>query len=209
MPDFFLDSCLFLAYGYPHEHWHSGAVDFFNSNKIRYTGRRVKREIETRLRRRRQLYIDLMAHLGRGLPPSMFVSTILNANDIRHFRGILATIPAATIPEITAYFRDKAEITKKGVEEAFGKTNPELVQCRDDEEPCVVLIQTLIANRSDAEILVDAFCWSEAHPATFATLDTTDVVHNRPQVTAALKRYRLLEQTERLTLDIRHLGEIP
>jgi hypothetical protein len=208
MPDFFLDSCLFLAYAYPHESWHTRAVAFFNSDKSRHTGTRVKREIENRLHRRKKLYIDLMTHLGRNATPNEFVSAVLNNNDLRHFQEILATIPAATIPEIVTYFRDKAEITRKGVEEAFSKTNAELIQCYDDEA-CVVLIQTLVVNRSDAEVLMDAFRWSEDHPATFATTDMTDIIHNREQVIAALKRHSFLEQAEALPLDIKHLGEIP
>ena len=207
MPDFFLDSCIFFAYAYPHEPWHATCVTFFESRHNRYTGVRVRTEIEVRLKRRRQLYIDMVKHISIGCSPQEFVSsTIKNPNDLRHFKGILSNLTTEERADLVTYFRDKAEITKKGIEEAIGKINRHLVECTEDPM-CVAVVETLVTNRADAQILVDALCWSETHPATFTTLDSTDIMYNKTRLISAICRYKLIDRAN-LSLGIAHIGDV-
>lgn len=207
MTAFFLDSCIFFAYAYPHENWHDGCFAFLQGNYNRFSGQRVKSEIDIRLSKRKWIYSDLVNYLARGQTPEQFMSDKLtNSNDIRHIREILSEVGSQSLPDVLTYLRDKNAITRLGINEAFGRINHPLVD-RANDETCVNLIEVLITNRSDAEILVDALYFSETHPLTFTTLDSTDITRNKNQIIRAIRRYKLLDVQEELPFEIKHLGE--
>ena len=207
MPDFFLDSCIFFAYAYPHEPWHVACSTFFNSRRKRFTGLRVKEEINIRMKRREKLYKDLAKYISDRGSPQEFISTVIkNKNDLRHFQDLLASVSNQSKIELVTYFRDKAEITKMGIADALTKVDADLIK-RTDDPMFMAVIEAMITNRSDAQILVDALCWSETHPITFMTLDVTDVIGNRTHIVRAICNYKLVDPAD-LLLDIKHIGEI-
>jgi len=208
MQAYFCDSCLFFAFAYPFENWHEASVAFFNKSDVhRYTGERVKEEIEKRLRKRQLLYTELIRHIARGQNPEQFTSTSLNLNDLRHFQAILKEISGQTQENVLTYIRDKSEITQKGIQHAMRQISQPFAQ-RINEDMCTDILVAIITNRADAEILVDALYFSEGRSITFVTLDSTDITQKRNQIIKAIKNYRSLENSEFLSLGIQHIGEI-
>jgi len=209
MADFFLDTCVFFAYAYPHENWNRECVHFFESNYRRFTGQRVKSEINKRLRKRRQLYIDLAAHLDRGGNPDEFIaSPKMNPNDRQHFESQLSILRGKPKADVLTYLRDKDRITRKGISEAFRRIQRPLIAMSYDPL-CENIVQALVENRSDAQILVDALVWSEKRSvSTFVTLDWTDIIKNRTRIIRALCRYKMIVSPQNFPLSIKHVIEI-
>jgi hypothetical protein len=149
----------------------------------------------------------LCKHIARGQTLEQFTSESLNPNDLRHFKAILNEISDQPPENVLAYLRDKTAVTQMGIQKAMCQINQHIVQ-RANDDTCTDILVAMITNRADAEILVDALYFSEKRPLTFVTLDSTDVTKNRNQIVRAIRNYRLLENTEVLTLGIQHLGEI-
>ena len=206
MPDFFLDTCIILAYAYPHDDWNAKCTQFFNANYQRYTGKRVKSELENRLRKRQELYKDLASYLGGGGKPEEFIASVqMNNNDRRHFENLLGQFKAGAIADLLTYLRDKDRVTRKGISEAFSKIRNPLVDNSCDTT-CEDIFYTLIANRVDSQILVDALLWSEKRgSATFLTLDLTDFINHRGELMKAVCSYKLIDKSP---LDIHHISEV-
>lgn len=209
MAHFFLDTCVFFAYAYPREKWNTKCVHFFESNYRRFTGERVRSEINNRLRKRRQLYIDLAAHLDRGGNPDEFIaSPKMNANDRRHFESQLSILRGKPKADVLTYLRDKDRVTRKGMSEAFCRIQRPLITMSYDPL-CENIVEVLIENRSDAQILVDALVWSEKRSvSTFVTLDWVDIIKNRTRIIRALCRHRMIESPQNFPLSIKHVAEI-
>jgi len=209
MADFFLDTCVFFAYAYPHEDWNMKCVQFFENNYRRFTGQRVRSEINRRLRKRRQLYIDLAAHLDRGRSPNEFIAnTEMNPNDRRHFESQLSILTGKPKVDVLTYLREKDRVTRRGILEAFRRVQRPLIGMSYDP-PCENIVQTLVENRSDAQIFVDALVWSEKRSTSvFATLDWTDIIRNRMRIIIALCRYKMIDSPQSFPLSIKHIAEI-
>ena len=209
MADFFLDTCVFFAYAYPQEDWNMKCVQFFENNYRRFTGQRVKSEINRRLRKRRQLYIDLAAHLDRGGSPEEFIaSTEMNPNDRRHFESQLSIVGEKPKADVLTYLREKDRLTRRGILEAFRRVQRPLIGMSYDPL-CENIVQTLVENRSDAQIFVDALVWSEKRSTSvFATLDWTDIIRNRTRIIRALCRYMMIDSPQSFPLSIKHVAEI-
>jgi hypothetical protein len=209
MTNFFVDSCVFFAYAYPEEKWSSKSNVFFNSGFDRFTGVRVKNEIECRLQRRKEFYKRLAAFLSNGGKLDAFdVSCITNENDRQHFEKLLLFLATRLPSDILTYVRDKDNITRKGVADALRKVQAPLIGMSYDPM-CENIIQVLVENRTDAQIFVDAYCWSEKTEASvFATTDFTDFVRNRVHIHKAMCNYKSVDRPENLPLRILHLDEI-
>ncbi|MCL2134505.1 MAG: hypothetical protein FWH37_02970 [Candidatus Bathyarchaeota archaeon] len=143
----------------------------------------------------------------RGQTLEQFTSESLNPNDLRHFKAIFKEISAQPLENVLTYLRDKTAVTQMGIQKAMCQINQYIVQ-RANDDACTDMLVALITNRVDAEILVDAFYFSEKRPLTFVSLDSTDVVKNRNQIIRAIRNCRLLENTYVLSLGIQYLGEI-
>jgi len=208
MSSFFVDTCVFLAFAYPHEKWNTECTIFFNSEFNMFTGVRVKSEIDRRLQKRSQLYRELAAFFKYNNEPDEFVTnTYMSQNDREHIKQILSILLTKSKTDILTYLRDKDIITKKGIAEAFNKIQKPLVNMSDDLN-CEIVIQVLIGNSYDAKIFIDAICWSESGPRSiFATLDWTDFVLNRDQIERAISDYKLIDAGD-LSLKIKHIAEI-
>lgn len=210
MPDYFLDSCIFFAYAYPHEVWHTKCVQFFNGDYNRFTGLRVRTEINKRLHKRRRLYADLAKYFERErVNPKGFVSTVvMNKNDRKHFESILSILRKKSNVAILTYLREKDMVTRKGIKEAFGKIQLPLVGLSSDII-CEKIIESVTGNPIDAKIFVDAFVWSEeTSNAIFITVDWTDFIVNRPRINRKLCEYRMIDSTANLPLIIALVDEI-
>jgi len=209
MMNFFVDSCIFFAYAYPGEKWNSKSTTFLNSGFDRFTGLRVKTEINCRLQRRKEFYKRLAAFLFDGGKLKNFdTSYIANNNDRRHFEELLLFLATRFPSDILSYIRDKDNITRKGIGDALGRIQAPLIGMSYDPI-CENIVQTLVENRSDAQIFVDAYCWSEKKgTSVFATTDVNDFVKNRVHIHKALCNYKSLDRVEDLPLKIFHLDEI-
>jgi hypothetical protein len=209
MTKFFVDSCIFFAYAYPEEEWNSKSTIFFESALSRFTGERVKAEIERRLKKRKDLYLRLSSFFFKGGKLADFdTSCITNQNDHQHFEDLLLLLSKQLPSEVLAYLRDKDNITRKGIADALGKTQSPLVEMSYDPL-CENIIQSLLKNRSDAQIFVDAYYWSEKKGASvFATTDVTDFVKNRVDIHKAMCNYKIVDRIENLPLRILHLNKI-
>ena len=210
MADYFLDTCIFFAYAYPHEDWHRKCVHFFNRDYDRFTGLRVRTEINKRLHKRRQLYMDLANYFESGRAnPKKFVSTIvMNENDLKHFESLLSILGKKSDPDVLTYLREKHVVTRKGIQEAFDKVHSPLVGLSPDMV-CQTMIESAIGNSADAKIFVDAFVWSEKRSdAFFITLDWTDFISNRPRINKALCEYKMISSVANLPLTVAHVDEI-
>jgi hypothetical protein len=209
MTDFFADTCIFFAYAYPYEDWNDKSVDFFNGNFNRFTGLRVKSEIDRRLVKRRQLYKELAAFLDEGGAPDKFVTSVpMNKNDRQHFEGLLFILLTKSRTDILTYIRDMDEMTRKGIAEAFRKLQSPLIGMSYDPT-CENIIQVLVDNRSDAQIFIDALCWSEKRvQSIFVTLDWTDFIRNRLQIYRAIRNYKMINSSDDLPIGIKHIAEI-
>ena len=209
MADFFLDTCVFFAYAYPHEDWNMECCQFFEKDYTRFTGKRVKSEINRRLHKRRQLYIDLAAHFDRDRSPDEFIaSTEMNPNDRQHFESQLSILRGKPKADVLTYLREKDRVTRRGISEAFRRVQRPLIGMSYDPV-CENIIQTLVENRSDAQIFVDALVWSEKRSnSVFVTLDWTDFIANRRRIIRALCRYKMIDSPESFSLRINHVAEI-
>ena len=209
MNNFFVDSCVFFAFAYPEEKWNSKTTIFFNSAFDRFTGVRVKTEIERRLQKRKELYKRLASFFSNGGKVADFdTSSITNHNDQQHFAKLLLILTSRSPSEVLEYFRDKDNATGIGIREAFGRIQMPLVG-RTYDPVCEDIILALVNNRSDAQIFIDAYSWSERKGAsTFATTDVNDFVRNRDDIHRAMRNYKLLNRSEDLPLKISHIDEI-
>lgn len=209
MADYFLDACIFFAYAYPHEVWHTKCVQFFNRSFKRFTGLRVRTEINKRLNKRRRLYVDLVKYFERGGNPKKFVaSTVMNKNDRQHFESLLSILSKRSDADVLTYLREKDMVTRKGIKEAFSKVQTPLVGLSSDLV-CEKMIESAVGNPADAEILVDAFVWSEKRSnAIFITLDWTDFIANRSRIHRTLCKYKMINSPGNLPLLITHVDEI-
>lgn len=210
MTGYFVDTCVFFAYAYPHEDWNPKCTQFFNDVYERFTGLRVQSEIKRRLHKRKQLYIRLAAFLDRNGNPQDFMANIeMNKNDRLHFEQQIAILSGKPRADVLTYFRDKDRVTQKGISDAFQKIQRPLVRMHFDPA-CENIIQILIENQFDAQILVDALVWSEKKSSSaFVTLDWTDIIQNRVKIIKALCRHRMINSPEDFPLGIKHIAEIP
>lgn len=208
MTRFFVDSCIFFAYAYPGK-WNTESKIFFSNSGEKHTGHRVKNEIERRLARRRELYIRMAQFLKNGGTADKFdLGNIPNKNDRKHFNQLILDLAKQKPADVLTFMRDKDNITKKGISEAFNNIHKPLVAMSIDAM-CEDIVQVSVDNRDDAKIFVDAYTWSETNgKAIFATLDFHDFIRNRTQIHKSLCRYKSLDCTDELTLKISHLGEI-
>jgi hypothetical protein len=206
---FFVDSCVFFAYAYPEEKWNSKCISFFGSKFTRFTGIRVKNEIERRLHKRKELYKKVAKFLANGCKLSEFDTRIINnANDRKHFENLLLILAKEAPEEVLSYIRDKDNVTRKGISDALKRIQHPLVG-KSFDPLCEDIIQVLIDNRIDAQIFVDAFYWSEkTGESIFATLDVTDFIKNRSDIHKAMCKYKLIDCVEKLPLKILHVAEI-
>jgi hypothetical protein len=200
MTRFFVDSCIFFAFAYPGQ-WNAESKRFFGNSGEKYTGLRVKGEIERRLARRRELYIKMAKFLKSGSNAAEFdVSSIPNKNDRKHFQQLILELAKRKPVEVLIYMRDKDTLTKKGISDAFNNIHKPLVAMSIDAM-CEDIVQVSLENRDDAKIFVDAYNWSEINgKAVFTTLDFHDFIRNRPQIHRS-------DCIDDLPLRISHLGE--
>ena len=210
MPDYFLDTCIFFAYAYPHEDLHRKCVQFFNRDYDRFTGLRVRTEINKRLHKRRKLYGDLANYFERGeANPKEFVSaTVMNENDRKHFESLLSILDKKSDADVLTYLREKDMVTRRGIKEAFNKVHSPLVGLSPGTV-CEKKIEPILENQIDAKIFADAFVWSEKRSnSVFTTLDWRDFIANRWKINRALCEYTMVNSSEDLPLIIRHVDEI-
>jgi hypothetical protein len=208
MTRFFVDSCIFFAFAYPGK-WTEHSKRFFGNGHERYTARRVNGEIERRLNRRRELYINMAKFLKAGGKPTDFdINSIPNKNDRKHFQELILDLAKLKPTEVLTYMRDKDILTKKGISLAFNYVQKPLIPMSIDVM-CEDIVQVSVDNRDDAKIFVDAYNWAETRgKASFATLDFHDFIRNRSQIHRSVCRYKSLDCVDDLALKIYHLGEI-
>jgi hypothetical protein len=211
MTDYFLNTCIFLAYAYHFDPYNAQCVKFFDENRSRFTGKRVKSELEGTLRRRKRLYVALASHLGRGGSAKEFISrrkNAMNANDRRHFEQVLSVLDGLSPPKALTYVRDIDNAARRGINEAFQKVQHPLIDFAYDPA-CENKIYTVVQERIDAKILVDALRWSQNRSQIiFLTLDWTDLISLRTEITRAIRKYLKVGGCAGLHLEIRHISEI-
>jgi len=213
MTDYFLDTCIFLAYAYHFDPYNAACVKFFEDNYCKFTGKRVKSELTGILERRKRLYIELAAYLSQGGDARDFISrksVTMNVNDRRHFEQILSVIGSLSPTEALTYVRDIDNAARKGINEALQKIQQPLIDFAYDPA-CETKIYNVIKKQFDAKILVDALYWStntSRSEIIFVTLDWTDFILLRTDIIRAIRLHLKGSGLKKLPLKIKHIKEI-
>ncbi len=198
----FIDTCVFFAFAspFPFEPFNQACIDFFQKGYNYHTGKRVIKELEIRWRRRRKLYEDLSKTNG-STNPNQILSMNLNANDEKHFSGVIAfLISQYSKDDVLSQLRDMQRVIDKGLEEA--KRRIILPYIRESVDDISFAFLAYTKNKSDADILTDALCWSEerweenSQPTTFGTLDYNDILTKIPDIVNVICSNRMCKKSE-------------
>jgi hypothetical protein len=206
----FLDSNIFLSYATDFEKNHKKSVRLFHGNFNRYSGIRVRAELNKIRRRRWQLYEDLYAYLDQNKQTNEFVSQItLSKNDRIHVEQLLNLLSKMSKEALMLLLRKISRIIEQGVQLALSMTLKPLIPISGDLSSEKQIAQ-ITDNLSDAEILVDALCWAEKNHGskiTYCTTDYGDVLNKRVQIYGMICRIRAYSLSE-LPLEISSLDEL-
>jgi len=209
--DYFVDTCVFLAYSCYFDKYHPDCVRFFAGSYGRFTGKRVESELKNALARRRRLYIALAGFLGRGGCARDFVvrrMQSMNENDKRHFQQILLIVENKSPYDALTTARALNGLIQRGVEDALKKIHMPLIEMAMDLA-CEQKISGLIKNPWDTKIFIDALRWGENRSsAIFLTLDWTDFISSRMKLLRVICEHLKISKTDELPLRIRHVREI-
>ena len=189
--DVFADSNLFLSYAIDFEEDHAASVRFFHGNYSRFTGIRVRMELNKIKKRRRKLYRDLENAFSQNVSPAQFQPTVaLKDNDLDHLRQLLERIGQYSPPDLLVFVRRIGRIIDQGIINAFSKLAGPLVPISTDLV-CIRQIELCVDNANDAGILVDALCWAERRrQSIFCTADYKDLVNKRNTIYRMICRIR-------------------
>jgi hypothetical protein len=198
----FTDTCVFFAFAspFPFEPFNQACTDFFQKDYNYYTGKRVIKELDNRWRRRQKVYEDL-SKLNGSLSANQVLSMKLNANDERHFCGVIGFLKS-TYPKdmVLSQLRDMQRVIGKGLDEGKKKITLPYIEEFDDDICFAFLAYT--ENVNDAQILTDALCWSEKRweekklLTFFSTLDYNDIITKRPDIIKVICNTRDCQETE-------------
>lgn len=205
----FLDSNIFLGYAIPFEDWHDECHKLFYGEFDRYSGKRVKEEIDDVIKRRMQgLYDDLTRHFAQGKRQGQFYpSRELSESDYRHLQDWLRTVTTRDPSQILTKLRHMIAEIKIGIENAFQRVSPILVDYSNDNK-LQAKLEACIGNSNDAWILVDAFCWCEKQfKVTFCTTDAGHIFGKRDETHKIISIHRGIRAVN-IPLRISHIKEI-
>jgi hypothetical protein len=193
---------VFFAFAspFPFEPFNQACADFFEKGYEYYTGKRVIKELNIRWRRRQKVYEDL-SKLNGSIDVTEIISMELNANDQKHFCGVIGFL-GATYPknEILSQLRDMQRVIGKGLDEGKKKIKLPFVEEFDDDISFAFLAYT--ENQNDALILTDALCWSEKkweedrQQTTFGTLDYNDILTKLPDIIKVICNNRDCQESD-------------
>ena len=205
----FLDTNIFIAYATDFEKNHFKSVRLFHGNHNRYSGIRVKAELNKIKNRRTKLYEDLYLFLSQGGSIQNFHPQVQpSPNDQIHLNQLITQLSKSNKNETLKLLRKIVRIIELGVEYALSLVIKPLVPISGDLA-CERQISLLIGNTCDAEILIDALCWAEKYNSstiTFCTTDYTDVLKNRAKIYMEICKIRACLPAE-ISLEISSLDE--
>ena len=204
----FLDTNLFLCYAIDFEQNHLKSKRLFHGKYNRYTGIRVRMELNKIKKRRATIYKDLSQFYSQNIPSATFQPKVqLNTNDLLHIRQLLTHLKSMNKTKVLTYVRKIGRIIDQGIKHAFSLIISPLILPSGDLA-CEKRIELCIGNSNDARILVDALCWAEsASPAIFCTLDYSDIIMKRPAIYRTISRIRAYDFDEK-PLTIMSLEEL-
>jgi len=187
----FLDTNLFLCYATDFEKKHTKCQRIFNEDYRRYTGKRVVEELEKIKRRRVPMYRDIISIYKSKDPLRKLMQQYrINPNDLKHLSQLITHLRRMDKTKALTYLRQVSRLIERGVQYALSRVIKPLIQPSGDLT-CEAAIEKCIGNFNDARILVDALCWAEkTKPATFCTLDYSDIIARRELIYNRICRIR-------------------
>lgn len=193
----FLDTNLFLCYAIDFEQDHLKSKRLFHGNYRRYTGIRVRMELNKIKKRRATLYKDLSQFYSQNIPSATFQPKVqLKKNDLVHLRQLLPRLKSLNRTNVLTYLRKIGRIIDAGIKHALSLVIHPLILPSSDLV-CEKHIELCIGNANDARILVDALCWAESNsPAIFCTLDYSDIIFNRTTICRKICQIRAYDFDE-------------
>lgn len=193
----FLDSNLFLSYAIDFEQAHSKSELLFHGNYERFTGIRVRMELNKIQERRSKRYEDLGNFYSKN-PNAKNYNPAVNVkkNDVTHLQNLLNYLKVLSGAKVLTLLRKIERMIQLGIKNALSRVKQPLISPSPDLV-CTRLIGLCIPNTSDAEILGDALYWAETtNPATFCSNDYSDIINRRSKICREICKIRLYDEDQ-------------
>lgn len=193
----FLDSNLFLSYAIDFESTHAKSELLFHGNYERFTGIRVRMELNKIQKRRSKLYEDLGNFYNQNENTQTYTPTVaLKKNDETHLHNLLDYLKSLNGTKVMTLLRKIERIIRLGIQNALSKIKSPLISPSPDLV-CTRLIGECIPNKNDAEIFGDALYWAETtNHATFCSNDYSDIINRRPRIYNKVCQIRLYDPSD-------------
>ncbi|HEC87172.1 MAG TPA: hypothetical protein ENI49_04820 [Thermoplasmatales archaeon] len=208
--DLFLDTCIFLSYANQFEKHSDECEELFEKREYdKYTSENVIKELETRIKRRKMVYLNLLSCLSSGknldeLSPSSEI--YLNENDKRHIQELIDYLRKHPIEGTLSQFRLFLQLIERRIN--LAKNSLLEITPRSSDVYMKDIIKARIENDSDARIIMDAFEWSKTmNSPSFVTLDVGDIYRNKKAILRLLRDYKFLDEDPFRILYIKDLIE--
>ncbi len=193
--EYFLDTCVYINYGYPKDDFHEAALTFFGKPYNKYTSNSVIVEIEN--------FKAFMSRFGRDLNKSLSPKNTgqvfknpyvifqgYNENQMSFIISFIETVKGRPAERILEEYRSLKTLVSDRMHQALSKTNQPYVLPSKDS----TFLQQIsyIQDQDDKQIIADAALWSTQFK--YAYLCTSDEGH-------------ILKKKQNLELDItKHYG---
>lgn len=205
--EFFIDTALFFCYAHTFEDDNVKCSNFFSSNKDIVISKNVRNELDIRIRRRKEWYMQIAKHLSYGMELRHFkLDGHVNENDNSHIESLLyeLTKESSRPDKQLTSLRNFIQFINTRISEAKGKIKYEAACC--DDFTLQDFIFKCISNQWDAKIIVDAVYWSEKTSSNpiFLTLDKKHIILKRKDIYGIIGSFRPTPHP----LKINHIEEI-
>jgi len=206
--DLFLDTCVFLSYANQFEGYSDECEELFEKREYdKYSSETVIKELETRIKRRKIVYLRLLLYLSSGKNLDEFFPSseiYLSENDKRHIRELIEYLRKHAVENILSQFRLFMQI----VEYRINLAKNSLLQITPESSDVYMkdIIKARIDNDSDTRVIMDAFEWSKTmNSPSFVTLDVGDIYRNKKAILRLLRDYKFLDEDPFRILHIKDL----